>query len=143
VYVHVPGIGILVPFLMGLATWYEAAPGAVTRSGTLYSPSAMACAVDQTYYPYLVGRKMAIVWEKQVFVVEVNDSGAFLDAGLFTWNQEDQLWYEAQGEEIGCPVVVDLPEETHKALLGGETRLVELCFIVEVGMGRGGGMEVL
>jgi hypothetical protein len=113
------------PDRVGLATFYDAPAGAITRSGDPFDPNGMTCAVDASEWEELQGRTLVLEVFGQDHKVElvVNDTGHLYRAGLHEFDPGRRVW---RPSERGVRVVVDVPRATYERYFSrdGDTRLV-------------------
>lgn len=111
--------------LSGAATYYDTDKHSFkhTRSGELYNPEAMACAVDDSLWHELKNKILLVCDEDNCIEVLVNDSGYLDEAGLFIWTTKRKgeydvaWWYPASlGTPGAVQIVVDLTPRAYYAL---------------------------
>lgn len=122
------------PDLDGLATWYDG-PGPVTRGGEAFDTAMSIVAVDDSHWPEWAGKVLLIVSDDgRVAALRIADTGYLYDAGEFYRSAYSRGYVHPENPAAwGAPyrVVVDIPEQTFRAVFGdSETRYV-WCWVVE------------
>ena len=108
------------PRLTGIATYYgEQHTGKLTRSGEVFDPDVLACAVDANLYHELYNKWLLVKTDDNAVLVRVNDSGYLADAGVFSWQRRrigeyDVEWFFPAAE--GYNIVVDLTPKAYQLL---------------------------
>ena len=113
------------PAMVGLATYYQALPGAIMRNGEPLRADGLTCAVDDSEWERLAGRQVIVGVEGRYVRLTVTDTGRLYDAGSFAFDARRQTWTPA---DVGPRFVIDVPAETYWRLFAadGDTLLVSV-----------------